>query len=452
MSVRPAGVTRPSRSAVLLLAVLAMLATLLPSQTAHAQTTPPYDRGIGNACSATMRGFSPFSDVRSGTHRGAISCIAFYGVTQGGAGTASAVTYDPLRPVTREQMASFIARMVNRVDGYRLPVGPPRAFPDSTGEHARNIDRLAAVGIVEGRGGRFDRRGHVTREQMASFVSRALEEVSGRNLPVSNVFDGAGISSAHQRNVGKLAAVGVVAGRGGGVYGPTMPVTRQEMASFIARGLDYLAVNGRTLTPETPEFRQTLGSFTTHMTPGQPRNHNIRLGASYLDGTVIPPGQRLSLNAAIGQRTSARGFRPNGFISGGILISVVGGGVSQLATTFMNAAWFSGVELITHRPHSQYFTRYPPGREATITWNTLDTVVRNDSPLPMTVRASSTPTSVTISFVGTPWGRTTSSWTDGPSNPRSGQAFTVRYGRTVTFPDGSSRSSSYSHTYQSPGG
>ena len=411
---------------------------------------PPFNRGIDRACSAEAQGFAPFDDLVAGTHRGAIGCVAYFGIALGRE-QAGVWTYSRHDAVTREQMASFIARTMNRVDGYRLGSGGTDRFPDSGGEHRRNINRLAAAGIVEGRAdGTYGRRGEVTREQMASFVARAIEEITGSELPVSDVFSSGDIAGAHRENVGKLAAIGVVEGVGGGSYGARRAVSRQEMASFLARALDYLADSGFGSTPETPEFPQVVGSFTTSLVPGQARNHNIHLAVDIIDGQRIAPGDSYSLNQGIGPRTRARGFQENGFIdSDGDLISVVGGGVSQVATTFFNAAWFSGVELVSHRPHSQYFSRYPPGREATIIWGTLDVIVRNDTMFPITIATSHTPSSVTISLVGTPWGEV-DSWVDAPPGVSTGDAFSVSYGRKVTYPDGSSSSQRYSHTYTSP--
>ena len=420
------------------------------AQRPAAAQEPPFNRGIDAACSAEAQGFAPFDDLVAGTHRGAIGCVAYFGIALGQQ-QAGVWTYSRHDPVTREQMASFIARTMNRVDGYRLGSGGTDQFPDSAGEHRRNINRLAVAGIVEGReDGTYGRRGEVTREQMASFVARAIEEVTGTELPVSDVFSSGDIAGAHQQNVGKLAAVGVVEGVGGSSYGARRAVSRQEMASFLARALDYLAANGFGSTPETPEFPQVIGSFTTPLVPGQARNHNIHLAVDILDGQRIGPGQSFSLNQGIGPRTSARGFQENGFIDDdGEIISVVGGGVSQVATTFFNAAWFSGIELVSHRPHSQYLSRYPPGREATIIWGQLDVVVRNDTMFPITISTSHTPSSVTISLVGTPWGEV-ESWIDAPPGVSTGDAFSVSYGRTVTSPDGSSSSEQYSHTYTSP--
>ena len=55
-------------------------------------------------------------------------------------------------------------------------------------------------------------------------------------------------------------------------------------------------------------------------------------------------------------------------IEAGRLVDAIGGGVSQVATTFYNAAFFAGLELIEHTPHEFYISRYPTGREATVSW------------------------------------------------------------------------------------
>ncbi len=84
--------------------------------------------------------------------------------------------YGPSGTVTRGQMASFLARFVEQSGG-TLPSNPPNAFPDDDGTtHAANIDKLAAADIAGGRpDGRFAPEAPVTRNQMASFIVRTLE-------------------------------------------------------------------------------------------------------------------------------------------------------------------------------------------------------------------------------------------------------------------------------------
>jgi vancomycin resistance protein YoaR len=88
---------------------------------------------------------------------------------------------------------------------------------------------------------------------------------------------------------------------------------------------------------------ELVSRFTTYYPPGQPRVINIRRAAALLDGTILRPGDRFSLNERLGKRTRARGFVAAPSISGPIHVDSVGGGVSQVATTLYNAAFFAGL-------------------------------------------------------------------------------------------------------------
>jgi vancomycin resistance protein YoaR len=214
---------------------------------------------------------------------------------------------------------------------------------------------------------------------------------------------------------------------------------------------------GETTDPDVPRdeleelgVEEEVSSFTPELTPGEPRNTNIQLGADLLDGTLIEAGERFSLDDHLGPRTRERGFVENGYIDAdGDLTEVVGGGTSQLATTFFNAAWFAGIEILDFQPHSLYFARYPMGREATLSYGTIDVVVENDSPHAILVATEHTDSSVTVRFFSTVWAEV-DSWTGEPYDHVSGaqrDGFTVEFGRTVTYPDGSTRSEEHVHTY-----
>ena len=406
---------------------------------------PPYDRGIERACDAEARGFAPFGDVDDdATHREAVSCMASLAVTQGSL-RDGLPRYEPTGDVTRAQMASFVGRALDAVGSYDLPQDPGAAFPDvDEGPHAHRVDQLAAAGIVAGReDGTYAPNATVPRGQMASFIARSIEEVTGEQLAEADVFGD--LVPPHDHNVRRLASVGIVQGVEGEVYDPGRAVSRQEMATFLARMLDHLVEEGSEISATTPAFPQPVASFTTPLAPGEPRNHNIQLAADLIDGDVIEPGDTYSLDQAIGQRTAARGFQENGFIDdGGDVISVV----SQVATTFLNAAWFAGIDLVEHQPHSQYFERYPAGREATISWQQIDVVVRNDTPFPLEVATRHTGNEVEVTLVGTPWFDVTETWDDAPAAASDGDAFNVTYGRTVVAPDGASTQDEFSWTYE----
>jgi vancomycin resistance protein YoaR len=174
---------------------------------------------------------------------------------------------------------------------------------------------------------------------------------------------------------------------------------------------------------------ELVSSFTTRYPCCPPRVTNIRRAAVLLDGRTIAPGAVFSMNAALGKRTSARGFVAAPMISGGRLVESVGGGISQVATTLYNAAFFAGLALVEHTPHSFYISRYPMGREATISWGGPELIFRNDWSAPVTMRLTATDSAITVRFYSVPLGRGVTTRTERPHSyvlPRT--VVVVNYG------------------------
>ncbi|MEO7979834.1 MAG: VanW family protein [Sporichthyaceae bacterium] len=158
----------------------------------------------------------------------------------------------------------------------------------------------------------------------------------------------------------------------------------------------------------TTEVAQGLGvvervaTYTTYYPSDfPPRLQNIHRAADLMNRTLLLPGKVFSLNRTVGERTEARGFAAGFIINNGKLEVDFGGGVSQLATTTFNTAYFAGLEIVEHNPHSFYISRYPEGRESTIAWGYKDLRFRNDSPHGVFVTTSYTNSSITVSIYGT---------------------------------------------------
>lgn len=147
--------------------------------------------------------------------------------------------------------------------------------------------------------------------------------------------------------------------------------------------------------------KEKISSFTTYYQPGQPRVHNIKLASRVINGTYVPPGEQFSMNAVLGQRTPQKGYVEAGIIRGGRAAESVGGGISQVSTTIFNAAFFAGVQLDAWTPHYYYISRYPEGREATISWPDLHNKFTNTTDGGILVQVAATDTSITVSFWGT---------------------------------------------------
>jgi hypothetical protein len=126
-----------------------------------------------------------FEDVAGTTHETAIGQLAEAGIVQGGADGL----YRPSAPVTRAQMATFLVR------SYAVAGGSPDRDrtqydyfvddwtsgdqgPGST--HGANIQRVAEIGVTGGAAGPvgfYDLDSRVTRDQMASFLSRLVAAI-----------------------------------------------------------------------------------------------------------------------------------------------------------------------------------------------------------------------------------------------------------------------------------
>ncbi|KGM08661.1 vanomycin resistance protein VanB [Cellulomonas bogoriensis 69B4 = DSM 16987] len=125
---------------------------------------------------------------------------------------------------------------------------------------------------------------------------------------------------------------------------------------------------------------ERVGEFSTPLTADSNRNHNLTLGASRVNGTLLRPDEVFSLNDTLAPITTESGYRQAGVVVNGVLQQGTGGGLSQMGTTVYNAAFFAGLEDVEHQPHSFYFSRYPEGREATIYAGVLDVKVGNNTP------------------------------------------------------------------------
>ena len=164
--------------------------------------------------------------------------VAIYnaGITAGC--SANPLKYCPGDAVTREQMAVFIIRALNQAppDGY---CGATAPFLDVSADRwsCKYIKKLVELGITSGIGqGMFGPENTVTREQMAAFMTRALNEVPsdgycGMEGPFTDVPSGWWSC----KYIKRLVELGITAGIGQGLYGLGDPVTRAQMAVFLGR-------------------------------------------------------------------------------------------------------------------------------------------------------------------------------------------------------------------------
>jgi hypothetical protein len=169
-----------------------------------------------------------FTDDDGNTFEVDIEWMRWAGITLGcnPAGTL----FCPSDSVTRGQMASFLVRALD------LPSVAGNRFTDVSGTHTANINALAQAGVTLGcnkAGTLFCPNDKVTREQMGSFLARALElpAVAGNRF--------SDVSGSHTANINAIAEAGITLGcnPAGTLFCPREFVTRGQMAAFLHRGL-----------------------------------------------------------------------------------------------------------------------------------------------------------------------------------------------------------------------
>jgi hypothetical protein len=147
--------------------------------------------------------------------------------------------YHPESVVTRDQMAVFIARGVPRQ--FSPPEEP--TFTDVSPDHWAygSVEYVAAEHIVEGYDdGTYRPEATVTRDQTAVFIARSLafppgeEGLADYQPPDTPTFTDVPADYWCFRHVEYLAEHSMIDGYPDGAFQPTSPVTRDQMAVFIA--------------------------------------------------------------------------------------------------------------------------------------------------------------------------------------------------------------------------
>jgi vancomycin resistance protein YoaR len=177
----------------------------------------------------------------------------------------------------------------------------------------------------------------------------------------------------------------------------------QPTHSEVRFSLAYRVVAPRITEAMLRPIEGVVASYTTSF-PGYQvnRNHNIRLAAAALDGRILLPGERLSYNEVVGERTLKQGFRLAPIIVRGEKRLGVGGGICQVSSTLFNAALLAELKVVRRANHSIPVPYVPLGRDATVTDTGLDLVIENSLPYPVAFSVEVGRSRLTVRVLGKP--------------------------------------------------
>ena len=134
-----------------------------------------------------------------------------------------------------------------------------------------------------------------------------------------------------------------------------------------------------------------LGHYVTHFNTGEVgRTRTVRRAIDLINGHILAPGQILSVNETVGERTAERGFGEGHVFINGHMEMQLGGGMCQVATTLFNADLLAGLKIVERHQHVRTVPYVKAGSDATVYWGAKDFKFQNDTPNPIYISYATT--------------------------------------------------------------
>ena len=131
-----------------------------------------------------------------------------------------------------------------------------------------------------------------------------------------------------------------------------------------------------------------LGSYTTeYYSANAGRSQNVENGARLVNGSILYPGDVLSVDEKLRPYTIENGYGLGGAYVAGEVVDSIGGGICQISTTLYNALLESELEVLTRSPHSMTVTYVEPGFDSAQSAGSKDLCFKNSTDYPVYVEA-----------------------------------------------------------------
>lgn len=175
-------------------------------------------------------------------------------------------------------------------------------------------------------------------------------------------------------------------------------VSQAEYGQEIRIPMEYIQPE---VMDEELLYRDTLGEYRTTYSRSENRIVNLKLACEAINGFVLDPGQTFSFNDRVGQPTTGKGYKYAYVGTGVEEESVVGGGISQVASTLYYAALLSDLQIVSRVNHDRPMSYIDSGFDADIQWGKRDLRFQNNTDYPITIQAEANGGYVSIQLLGT---------------------------------------------------
>jgi vancomycin resistance protein YoaR len=224
-----------------------------------------------------------------------------------------------------------------------------------------------------------------------SSLSRLVRQLSPAPKPASVRFEGGSIvtkkeSTSYRLDTARLA---------------------QAAMQAVEKGAKELEIPIEEAPKHVPDaalndIQDVVSSYTTEFSSSNvPRSTNIRLASRKLNGIVLMPGDVVSFNQTVGERTVEGGYQVAGVLKDGKHDTGLGGGICQVSGTLYNALILADLKIVHRENHSIPVPYIAVGRDATVDYGDLDLVFKNNTDKAIAVCSDWSPGSLTFRILGT---------------------------------------------------
>lgn len=160
-------------------------------------------------------------------------------------------------------------------------------------------------------------------------------------------------------------------------------------------------VQAKVKKSDLEKIKGQMSTFTTeYKTSSEERSYNISFVTSFVNGTVLMPGEVFSFSD-----TSQRGkgkYKIGTMYQDNKVVPAEAGGICQVSSTLYNAVMMANIRSVERRNHSLPVGYVAPGLDATMAWGGVDYKFKNTYDFPIYIEGYTQNKTVTINIYGDP--------------------------------------------------
>lgn len=169
----------------------------------------------------------------------------------------------------------------------------------------------------------------------------------------------------------------------------------------IQFSMEYKTDPAKHTTKELEVVQDELGTFTTsYAGSSEGRCINVENGAKLINGTLLYPGESMSVYDKVSPFTADNGYRLAGSYENGTTVQTYGGGICQVSTTLYNAVLRAELEITERQNHSMTVSYVDLSEDAAIAGTEKDLKFKNNLENPIYIEGSTSGNTITFTIYG----------------------------------------------------